>query len=524
MLEFEYRRIDQLPKLAWCARIRRHDPTVVVEHGPWVETHDGFFAEGAWNGDFRSGDFDECTVLLGSAGKIVDDRIILCPTTHTMDRLQSCLSKDEFVLSNSLAYLLQALDDQLHPRYRFYERDLMTFLRGYTNARTSIPTLSGRRINLHYHRAIDVTLDLEIYTRTPSQPPHFANYSEYVSYTNETVRSICQNSNDSNRNTTYAPLTTISSGYDSPACAVFAKSVGCHQAVTFSDARPDRKDHRSDPLGDSGKDIAERLDMDVLEFSRDGYLTLNDFPEAEFIATGNGGDDVVMGILGENLARKVLFTGFLGDTFWGLSTNTARSGVFRYVYPPGGTLTEFRLRAGFVHMPIPLLTFTRHADVQRIGLSEEMSPWRLGRNYDRPVPRRIAEEAGIPRELFGLRKKAVTQPFWGRGKLEAMMTRNSWNDFQTFKDSVQLNKIRLSDILPSAIAEARIWSFRKIRYEGKGYYVRRLKLAWIIPLLAFDVATPNSASFKGKENCQLFHWAISKVSERYGCTSLSRNK
>ncbi|MDE5832358.1 MAG: hypothetical protein K2H64_05150 [Desulfovibrio sp.] len=35
-----------------------------------------------------------------------------------------------------------------------------------------------------------------------------------------------------------------------------------------------------------------------------------------------------------------------------------------------------------------------------------MLPWTLGNAYDRPVPRRLAEEAGVPRELFGMRKAA----------------------------------------------------------------------------------------------------------------------
>jgi hypothetical protein len=33
-----------------------------------------------------------------------------------------------------------------------------------------------------------------------------------------------------------------------------------------------------------------------------------------------------------------------------------------------------------------------------------MDPWRLRNAYDRPIPRRIAEEAGVPREIFGQSK------------------------------------------------------------------------------------------------------------------------
>jgi hypothetical protein len=33
-----------------------------------------------------------------------------------------------------------------------------------------------------------------------------------------------------------------------------------------------------------------------------------------------------------------------------------------------------------------------------------MAPWRLRNGYDRPIPRRIAEEAGVPRPAFGQSK------------------------------------------------------------------------------------------------------------------------
>jgi hypothetical protein len=40
-----------------------------------------------------------------------------------------------------------------------------------------------------------------------------------------------------------------------------------------------------------------------------------------------------------------------------------------------------------------------------------MAPWRLSNRYDRPIPRRLAEEAGVPRELFGQVKVGSTVEF-----------------------------------------------------------------------------------------------------------------
>jgi hypothetical protein len=44
-------------------------------------------------------------------------------------------------------------------------------------------------------------------------------------------------------------------------------------------------------------------------------------------------------------------------------------------------------------------------DILKITDSSEMNSWRLGNSYDRPIARRIAENAGVPRYLFGQSKK-----------------------------------------------------------------------------------------------------------------------
>ena len=68
-------------------------------------------------------------------------------------------------------------------------------------------------------------------------------------------------------------------------------------------------------------------------------------------------------------------------------------------------MAEFRLVVGFIHVPFPFLGARRMSDILRITESSEMDPWRLGNLYDRPIARRIAEKAGVPRQLFGQSKK-----------------------------------------------------------------------------------------------------------------------
>ena len=82
-------------------------------------------------------------------------------------------------------------------------------------------------------------------------------------------------------------------------------------------------------------------------------------------------------------------------------------------------MTEFRLHVGVFHCPFPFCGSLKAEQIQEIGFSDEMSPWTLGSTYDRPIPRRILEDAGVPRQSFGIRKGATFAPrsfFWPFGK------------------------------------------------------------------------------------------------------------
>ncbi len=70
----------------------------------------------------------------------------------------------------------------------------------------------------------------------------------------------------------------------------------------------------------------------------------------------------------------------------------------------GHGLAELRLVVGFIQLPVPFIGARRKADIVKITESAEMDPWRLRNDYDRPIARRIAEEAGVPRHLFGQSK------------------------------------------------------------------------------------------------------------------------
>ena len=100
-------------------------------------------------------------------------------------------------------------------------------------------------------------------------------------------------------------------------------------------------------------------------------------------------------------------------------------------------MEEFRLRVGFVHLPVPTIGALMTPELRRISRSQAMKPWVVSPNYDRPIPRRMAEEAGVPREWFGQNKKAVGARFFdgpnrSPDDLKIHLSPSSFRDYQQY--------------------------------------------------------------------------------------------
>src|SRR5207253_11413145 len=59
-------------------------------------------------------------------------------------------------------------------------------------------------------------------------------------------------------------------------------------------------------------------------------------------------------------------------------------------------------------VPVPFIAVRHHDAVHLISNCDEMAAFRVVGAYDRPIPRRVLEEKGVPREWFGVRKNAVS--------------------------------------------------------------------------------------------------------------------
>lgn len=505
-MRFDYQPRSSLPRLAWCARMRRGSSEITVTHGAWVETRGDRFVEGAWDGGFDDSVPSAAIACFGSGGELLENGVRFVTPTHMLERLHLIRRGDELVVSNSLVFALVAAGEEVDPAYKYYHFDLMTNMRGYRRYRRSVRTRSGGEVRVFHHCNVSIDRDLVIRVDDKPLPPQFTNYDHYLDYLRQTVRRVSDNAQHKSRTRQYPPMATISSGYDSPAVALLATEVGCTEAVTFGRARPGY-----DEEDDSGSDIAATLRLQVLEFDRLTYQTLQTFPEAEFLACGAGGEEVVFAPLADVLGGRTLYTGYLGDAVWNRVSRRVNTELLM-LYPGGSSLTEFRLRSGFIHFPLPTLGYIRHPSIYAISNSESLRPWALGTDYDRPIPRRLLEEAGVPRSAFGRTKKAITQPLWNTDALDRVFTPRSYEDFQRYVQAIPLFRSG-GDRL----------AFRAMR----ALYETNLRVNWRLQSLGrpfgIHVDERPLVSERYSQNmgpsALTFHWGVNRLRERYALAS-----
>jgi hypothetical protein len=312
------------------------------------------------------------------------------------------------------------------------------------------------------------------------------------------------NAADPLRGRRYRPIVAMSAGYDSPAAAVIARDSGCGEAFTFGQPvdRPDESE-------DSGTAIGRALGLATTEYDTFAFRERRDLPELEFIASSFGGGQVYLAATGEALANRVVISGFGGDAVWSLRYG-ARSAPHFPFYIGGYSQIEFYARAPAFDLSVPMIGARRFADIGNISRSAEMLRWSVGGDYDRPIARRIVEEAGVPRGAFATRKRRITPDYdtvtrraidldrflspASRAAFEAWFAKEQPIDrFQAFRHHL------LSDSIGKIL-----WSGKLMRA------LRRLHISWPpFPARILNLKVPV------RKNAFVFNWAVSQQMERY---------
>lgn len=390
-LRFDISRRSDLPALAWALRHRAGAAAVDVLAGPHVRESAGVFWEGV------NPCVDEPRAILAhhfplaSGAALRGEDVVAFTPGHTLDRLFVVRAGDTIYASNSLPFVLRASGTQLDPRCLNYHWTL-----GAIQSHRQTAALQGGELIIYHNTNVVISRDNRLRHELRPASPDFETYTQYRAnldaFLDEIVAAM-----KSPINRDYAPLSTISSGYDSPAATALARHIGGRNALTIVDSRAGPSD--------SGQEIADLLGVEVEGRSRTEYRAAGLEAERLFYF-GGVANDIIFYPWKDTLRSKLLFTGYKGDMLW--DRNWLRPlGTWSWD-TDGATMIELRLRSGFVHLPPAFYGWRRSDRLLAISKSEEMAPWTLWNEYDRPIARRIVEEAGVTRDLFGQSKKMVT--------------------------------------------------------------------------------------------------------------------
>ena len=508
-MRFSFHKIETLPRLAWCASMKRNSKEIDVFHGPWVETRESFFIEGAWDGSFAGGNFDTADAFMGTGGKIVGDNVIFATPCHVLERLYAITVKDSLkdslFLSPSLVFLLKIAKCRLDINYIPYQVDLLKMILKMDNHIGSIPTEGGNRVYVYHYRNLEINSKLEIRITNKKEPPDFKNFELYKRFLIEKLISLHNNANSPDRKITYSPLSMLSSGYDSPACTVIAMEIGCKDAVSFRTARPEKSNEEGPE--DSGKRIADILGINIKEYDRLEVLRKKGMPEAEFVASGDLGQDFEISILEDILRQKLVIVGYHGDVVWKRYAKDVKKDIIRHEYGGAGWI-DFKFRVGYIFVPLPFVGCLSHPSIHKITISKEMEPWCVWTNYDRPIARQIVEEKGVDRNLFGQHKKAISVLLNHHEKMLSRMNPQSAQSFEKFYQTHKQRRSRLKQIFYNVMYS--LYRLHLFVFAKPNHFFDKLNLPLNIPAPIPDRFTqsPGRPSF-------LVHWGTAIIENRY---------
>lgn len=405
-MNITYQVNSKLPALAWIANVVKDQVEVIC--GPKVETRDNFWVEGAWGGEFLSADFDSAEWFCGTGAVIRDDSIVFATPTGMHAGLYLLEEDNEVIISNSLPFIMAAQGYDFDPKWPWYEKFFnWNVLQGIHKYEKNVHALKincdkpkvDERIQMVLYRNITVDNRGKVSVEIKRDSKGFDSFDEYYSRLVNTMKSLTINAQDENRKVKYQVTSFISSGYDAATCSAIAKEAGAESVMTFS-AKGKYK-------ADSGVAAAKYLGYkNIIERDADAYKSRNDFPETITMAGGDIGTEISFCSFDEDMKDHLVYSGENGDFVWGKVEGYQTVNDEIHIVWRNSEIGLWESHLHQEYIPVPMTSFgIRHwPDLFRISNSAEMQKWSVGGDYDRPIPRRILETKGLPRDSFGKRK------------------------------------------------------------------------------------------------------------------------
>jgi hypothetical protein len=473
-------RIEKLPSLAWLAEVDSERGEVALLHGRWVEVRDGFFIEGVWDGPFSEGSFHRTANVFGSGGIVTPDGIVFVSSGCTTDYLYYRNDKEKLVVSNSLPFLLAHTKDELDPRNTSYTHGCDSIVDGIDKYQPEIPTRGGVVQRLLFRNLVYENGRLRLDDKPLCAP--FGQFADYAGFVRDRYANIVLNARDPDRTREFKILSTQSKGYDSTAVNAFAAKFGIDTAFTVTQSKGSGAFAENDAGlqgDDDGTEIANRLGFKCVSLDRRRFQEELEDEYLYFAGIANCEDLNFSGITPHIDSPSILLTGTLGELYYPATYYAGRfpgekvGTDLRRGDLSGHGLTEVRLAAGFIQLPLIYVGAQQRESITRITESKEMDPWRLNNAYDRPIPRRIAEEAGVPRAWFGQKKMATAISYARPNIPQGSRLRKEFFTFLVAEGLLKSWKIRLFGWVHRY--NALVWFASPRKYSWM-YYLSRARL------------------------------------------------
>jgi len=408
-----------LPKLGWLAIGDLSGDKLHIVHGEFVECCSEWLVEGAWDGEFKEGGFHKTDTFYGSGVRKLENKIYFVTSTAKTDRLLYCRDRDRIIVSNSLLLLLGLTGASLDENHDYVDEAISVVRDGLQKYKREFRIIHPRMQQIYqiFHENIVLENGEITYKPKNRKSPAFVSYNDYFHALIEKLQSVRRNYESCDRQRPMTAYTTISSGYDATAVSCLAKELGVKECFTGRSLdgwvfkRP----------AESSERIAWKLAYKInpldprrSSISRDElYFLAGNYPKfSKSVWSEISLHSMVKTLQKRNIPAVVLM-GYHGDDMWGHKSKIDPETGELLATPPvsGLNLSEVRLLAGFVTLSPAYLYIKDAGRIKKISNSKEMEHWKLNNYYDRPIPRRIAEESGIPREWFGMKKRHITTTY-----------------------------------------------------------------------------------------------------------------
>jgi hypothetical protein len=395
---FSYEPAPSWPRLAWAALCENGSSSISVIHGPAVDLRENWFCEAVWDGPFSEGNLDQTDLVFGSGARCRSDGVTFVSSAATVDRLHISVRGNRTFVSNSLPCLLAITGAQLDPAFRGYADLFLSVTRGLDDVR-DLPLDDGVAVQFAYRTNLRWDGCQLHRVAKCAEPRNISRFHDYVRFQQAALQRIGENMASPQRTRAYSWLGTMSRGYDSPTCALLTREAGLRRVITIDESRPG--------VIDDGSDIALALGLTCVVVGRLAWTSQEPLEPLFLAADGQGKEIPIAGAAAE-LGQVVLVTGHGGDTAWSME-----AAYHKYANPgtySGMSMAEYRLHVGFIHMPCPFIGWSQLSDIVKLSRSDEMTAWNVG-TYNRPICRRLLEEAGVPRGSFAVSKTGASIRF-----------------------------------------------------------------------------------------------------------------